>query len=256
VSPLTLITFPPSLDSEFSRFLLDHYRVPHAEQRHVMPIATLFTLLHGRTVRFPLLYGDSLRLNTVHKLIDHFEPRAPASRRLVPPGTDVAQIRRDWKVLHSELNTATTIFAYHHLLPHRDIMVRPLSEGAPAWEVAAVERRYPLFAGLIRALLRPTDRRAADALTTIRQVLDRIDDRLADGRRYLNGDTFTLSDIAFAIAAAPVAWPENYGGAVPALGETPPGLRSVIDETRERPSGALALRIYRVHRSTGPAVRS
>lgn len=253
MSPLTLITFPPSLDSEFSRFLLDHYRIPHSEQRHVMPIATLYTLLHGRTVRFPLLYGDSLRLNSVQKLIDHFEPRAPDSRKLVPRGSDVAQVRRDWKVFHSELNTATTIFAYHHLLPLRDIMVRPLSEGAPQWEVAAVERGYPWFAGLIRALLRPTDRRAADALRTIRRVLERIDDRLADGRRYLNGDTFGLSDLALAIAAAPVAWPDNYGGAVPALDETPPGLRSVISETRDRPSGAFALRIFRNHRTTGRA---
>lgn len=251
MSPLTLITFPPSLDSEFSRFLLDHYRISHSEQRHVMPIATVFTLVHGRTVRFPLLYGDSVRLNTVHKLIDHFEPRAPDSRKLVPPGSDLAQLRRDWKVFHGDLNAAATIFAYHHLLPLRDVMVRPLSDGAPACEVAAVERRYPWFAALIRALLRPTDRRAAGALSTIREVLQRIDDRLADGRRYLNGDRFSLSDMAFAIAATPVAWPDNYGGAVPALGETPPGLRSVISETRQRPSGAFALRVYRNHRTTG-----
>jgi glutathione S-transferase len=161
-------------------------------------------------------------------------------------------VRDDWTVFHSELNTATTLFAYYHLLPLRDIMVRPLSEGAPAWEVTAVDRGYPLFAGMLRALLRPTDQRGAGALATIRSVLGRVDARLADGRRYLNGDRFSLSDMAFAIAAAPVAWPENYGGAVPTLEETPSGLRSVIDETRERPSGALALRIYREHRAGAP----
>jgi glutathione S-transferase len=251
----TLITFPPSLDSEFSRFLLDHYRIAHDEQRHVMPISILFTLLHGPSVRFPLLYGDGLRLDTPHKIIDHFEPLASPPRRLVPPDADLAQVRRDWKVFHSELNTATTIFAYHHLLPCRDIMVRPLSEGAPRWEVAAVERNYPWFAGLIRALLRPTDDRAAASLDTIRGVLQRIDDRLADGRRYLNGDAFTLSDMAFAVAAAPVVWPDTYGGAVPALGDTPAALQSVVMETRARPSGAFALGIYRNHRTTVSAAR-
>jgi glutathione S-transferase len=248
---LTLITFPPSLDSEFSRFLLTHHGVPHREQRHVMPLSLYFTLKHGRSFRFPLLYGDGLRLDTIKKLIDHFEPRATPDRRLVPHELAGA-VRDDWKVFHTELNTATTLFAYYHLLPLRDIMVRPLSEGAPAWEVRAVDRNYPLFAALLRALLRPTDQRGASALATIRSVLGRVDARLADGRRYLNGDRFSLSDMAFAIAAAPVAWPENYGGAVPTLEQTPPGLRSVIEETRERPSGAFALRIYREHRAGPP----
>jgi glutathione S-transferase len=250
-SDLALITFPPSLDSEFSRFLLTHYGVAHREERHVMPFHLFFTLLRGRTVRFPLLYGDGRRLNTVKKIIDHYEPLASADRRLVPPGT-AATAKADWATFHTELNTATTIFAYHHLLPHREIMVRPLSEGTPKWEAAAVERGYPLFEGLLRLLLRPTDQRAAKSLETIRTVLARVDERLADGRRYLNGDRFTLSDMAFANAASPVVWPEAYGGAVPGLSETPPGLRSVVDECRSRPSGELALRIYRDHRA-GPA---
>src|SRR4051794_7395630 len=113
---LTLITFPPSLDSEFSRFLLTHYGVPYREEPHVLPFHVFYTLMRGHTVRFPLLYGDGLRLNTVKKLIDHFEPRASADRKLVPRGT-AATMKADWKPFHSELNTATTVFAYHHLLP-------------------------------------------------------------------------------------------------------------------------------------------
>jgi glutathione S-transferase len=244
---LTLITFPPSIDSEFSRFLLTHYGVPHREERHVMPFHVFFTLMRGRTVRFPLLYGDGLRLDTVKKLIDHFEPRASAERKLVPPGS-AATMKADWKPFHGELSTATTILAYHHLLPHRRIMVGPLSEGALSWEVAAVERDYPFFEGLLRALLRPTDARAESALETIRSVLGRVDQRLADGRRYLNGDRFTLSDMAFANAAAPVVWPDSYGGAIPALVDVPPGLQSAVAECRARPSGEFALRIYRDHR--------
>jgi len=253
MTALTLLSFPPSLDSEFARFLLRHYGVPHREQRHVMPFGVYFSLIHGRTFRFPLLYGDGLRLNTVHKLIDHFEPLAGQSHRLVPASVDPARIRQDWKVFHTDLNTATTIFAYHHLIPMREIMVRPLSEGSPRWEVAAVERAYPAFAALLRLLLRPTDQRAAAALATIRTVLGRIDERLADGRRYLHGDVFTLSDMAFAVAAAPVTWPGQYGGAVPPLQALPPGLRAVVDEMRATPAGAFALRVYGQRRS--PSLR-
>ena len=249
MSEPTLITFPPSLDSEFSRFLLAHYGVPHREQRHVMPLSLLFTLPRG-SIRFPLLYGNGLHLNRVKEFIDHFEPLAPPERRLVPPGL-AATMRADWKIFHHELNTPCTVWAYHHLIPQREIMVEPLSRGCPRWEAWTVEHAYPLFAGLLLALLRPTERRAAAALSAIRAVLARMDERLADGRRYLNGDRYSLSDMAFAVAAAPVVWPDEYGGAVPALGDTPPGLQAVVAETRARPSGELALRIYREHRA-GP----
>jgi glutathione S-transferase len=252
MSDLRVITFPPSLDSEFSRFLLTHYGVPYREQRHVMPLSLLYTLRHGPSLRFPLVYGDSVRLDTVHKIVDHFEPRVPAERRLVPRDL-AAAVRADWRVFHHELNTPTTLWAYHHLLPHRDIMVDPLSRGAPQWEVVAVERGYPLFAGLFRVLLRPTEQRASAALAAIRSVLDRVDARLADGRPFLNGERFSLSDMAFAVAAAPVTWPDEYGGAIPALHDTPRALRSVVGETRARPSGAFALRIYREHRAGTPA---
>ena len=249
---LTLFTFPPSLDSEFSRFLLRHYGVEHREERHVILFQSIVTLARGRTVRIPLLLGDSIRLNTVRKLIDYFEPRCPEERKLVPRGVDLKQIGEDWKVFHHVLNTATTIFPYYHLLPRREIMVRPLSEGAPRFEVAAVERAYPFFAAVIRALLRLTPSRAATAQATIRRVLGDVDARLADGRRYLNGDRFTLSDMAFAIGAAPAVWPDNYGGSIPALADTPAPVQALVRECRDLASGAFALRIYRDHRDAPP----
>jgi glutathione S-transferase len=218
-----------------------------------MPFGVYYSLIHGRTFRFPLLYGDGLRLNTVQKMIDHFEPLAGEKHKLVPHSVDPARIRQDWKVFHTDLNTATTVFAYYHLLPMREIMVRPLSEGAPHWQVAAVERAYPAFAAFIRLLLRPTDQRGAAALETIRTVMARIDERLADGRRYLLGDVLTLSDVAFAIAAAPVTWPEQYGGAVPPLDALPDGLRAVVEELRATPAGTHALRVYGRHRA--PSLR-
>jgi hypothetical protein len=44
-------------------------------------------------------------------------------------------------------------------------------------------------------------------------------------------------------------WPDEYGGAIPALADTPPELQAVVHECRARPAGAHALQIYREHRS-------
>jgi glutathione S-transferase len=123
-------------------------------------------------------------------------------------------------------------------------MVRGLSDGAPGWEAGAVARAYPVFAGLIRVLLRPTEGRAAKALDRIRTILDGIDARLADGRLYLHGDRFTLADLAFAVGVAPAVWPDAYGGPLPPLADVPQPLQAAVAECRARPSGAFALRIY------------
>ncbi|MFC7532428.1 glutathione S-transferase C-terminal domain-containing protein [Actinoplanes sp. GCM10030250] len=249
---LRLITFPPSLDSEFSRFLLTHYGVAHEERRHTLGYSSLVTLRHGHTVRFPLVYGATLRLNTVEKIVEHFDARCAPERRLL----DGAGFGADWKLFHGTLGGATTVFAYYHLLPERSVMVGPLSAGTPAREAAAVRRAYPAFATALRLLLRLTDARERAARLTIRSVLDDLDRRLADGRPYLTGDRFTLADMAFAVAAAPVVWPGEYGGAVPDLADTPPPLRALIDESRQRPSGRHALSVFRTRRVAQPASRT
>jgi glutathione S-transferase len=245
----TLITFPPSLDSEFSRFLLTHYRIPHHEQRHVIICSSFATLWHGYTVRFPLLYSDSYRLSTVRQMLDYFEPRAAPERKLMADGDDPAQVKADWDYFRDTLGAATSVFGYYHMLPHKQIMVGPLSDGAPQFEQTAVRNAYPLFAGLLRLLLRLTAEHAAQALNDIRSVMQKVDERIADGRPYLMGQHFSLSDMTFAVNAAPIVWPDEYGGSLPALADTPAVMQDAIKEIRELPSGQFALRIYREHRN-------
>jgi glutathione S-transferase len=245
----TLITFPPSLDSELSRFLLTCYQIPHREQRHVIIFSSFATLWHGYTVRFPLLYSDSYRLNTVRKMIDYFEPRLPPERKLVADSDDPEQVKADWTFFNNTLGSATSVFGYYHLLPYREIMIGPLSDGAPQFQVSAVRNAYPVFAGLLRLLLKLNAENAAKALDDIRMVMGKVDERLADGRRYLMGEHFSLSDVTFAVAAAPAVWPDEYGGSLPAFADTPPVMQAAITEIREHPAGQLALRIYREHRT-------
>jgi glutathione S-transferase len=79
-----------------------------------------------------------------------------------------------------------------------------------------------------------------------------VDARLADGRRYLVGDRFSLSDMAFANALAPLVLPPGYGGPLPSFAEMPPEVQSVVTEMQGHPAGQFALRIYRDHRGGAP----
>ncbi|SNS14564.1 hypothetical protein SAMN06893096_102218 [Geodermatophilus pulveris] len=251
MSPLTVVTFPPSLDGELARFLLDHHRVPYREDRHALGFSSLVTLARAGTVRFPVVLGQGLRITSVVDLAAHLERTAAPGRRLLPPGTDLQRARADWPLFHVTLGTATTRLAYAHLLPLREVMTGPLSDGVPRLERAAVERGYPAFAAALRLLLLLTPQRVRAARAALDEVMAAVDDRLADGRPHLLGDVLTLSDVVFAVAAAPAVWPEQYGGAVPPLELTPPALRDVVARTRARVSGDHALRVYREHRAPG-----
>jgi glutathione S-transferase len=245
-----LITFPPSLACELSRFLLAYYCIPYEERRHTLIFSFFATLWHGSTLHFPLFYGDSYRpLDTVRKMIDYFDPRCPDDRNLLLTGRDRERAEADWTAFWGTLGGATAAFAYFHLLPHRQIMIRPLSEGTPDYEVLAVRWAYPLFAGFLRFALHLSASVAQEALGQIRTVVQSVDARLADGRRYLVGDRFSLSDMAFATALAPLVLAEGYGGPLPSFHEMPPALQSVITEMQSHPAGQFALRIYRDHRA-------
>jgi glutathione S-transferase len=252
----TLITFPPSLDSELSRFLLAHYRVLHEERRHAFIFIFFVTFWRGFTLLFPFLYGPSYRLDTARRMVDHFDPLAPADRRLLRADGESTQVESDWARFNDTLAFSTAVFAYYHLLPHRAIMVRPLSEGAPTFEQRAVRALYPIFSGLLRLLLWLTAARAKSALDTARDVFREVDERLSGGRRYLVGDQFSLSDMSFAVAAAPLVLPDDYAGRLPPLAEMPPVLREAVDEMRAHPAGQFALRIYRDHRNPGARPRA
>ena len=244
-----LITFPPSLDSELARFLLEHYGIQHQERPHALIFSFFVTLWHGRTVIFPLLYGDSFRLVGPRAMSEYFDARCAPDTKLWP--ADEAhrrQVERDWTDFNHTLAFATARFAYYHLLPLRNLMIRPLSRDAPGFERKTVQLAYPVFAGLLRALLWLTAKHAQASLDQVKTIFQAVEERLATGKRFLVGDRLTLSDIAFADAAAPVVLPRTYGGPIPPLAEMPAAIQEVVSEMRSRPAGAFALRIYEEHR--------
>jgi|SRR5271169_4154264 len=251
-----LITFPPSLDSETSRFLVEHYGIKSSERRHTLIFSFFVTLWHGYTPIFPLLYSDSFRLVGPRPIVDHFDPLSPPELKLLPTDpNDLRQVESDWTQFNGTLAFATAKFAYYYLLPHRDLMIRPLTEGVPDFERKAVERAYPIFAGLLRLLLQLSLSTAQQSVAQVRNIFDSVDARLADGRKFLAGERLTLSDLAFAVAAAPVVLPSGYGGPIPSFDEMPSEVQAVVTEMRGHRAGAFALRIYdeqRYQRGAGP----
>jgi len=241
----SLNTFPPSLDSELARFLLKHYGIEVQEQPHALIFSFFVTLWHAGTVVFPLLYGNSFNLVGPRAMADYFDPRSSANLHLFPQdASEKHQVDSDWILFNQTLAFATARFGYYHLLSHRDLMIRPLSLGTPSFEAKTVQVAYPLYAGLLRLLLGLTAQKAQESLNQVRKIFDTVDARLDAKKDYLVGDRLTLSDIAFAVAAAPVVLPTNYGGPLPSFDQMPAPVQAAVTEMRARPAGAFALRVY------------
>lgn len=229
---------------------MEHYGIKYQEQPHAFGYVFFATLRHGFTIIFPLLYSDSLRLVGPRSIAEYFDSRCAPGLRLFPSGkSQIQQVDNDWIQFNDTLAFATARFAYYQLLPHREIMIRPLSRGAPASEQDAVATSYSIFSWLLTTLLGLSAQRAKASLDQIRTIFDAVDARLLSGEKFLVGDQLSLSDLAFAVAAAPVLLPPNYGGPIPAPEEMPNEVLMVVKEMSARPAGAFGLRIYQEYRS-------
>jgi glutathione S-transferase len=83
----------------------------------------------------------------------------------------------------------------------------------------------------------------------VRAIFDEIGKRLADGRRYILGDDFSVADIAFAAMASPAVLPEQgYPAKMLRPEEFPEPVASTIRSLRAHPAGEYALRLYREER--------
>ena len=108
-------------------------------------------------------------------------------------------------------------------------------------------------------MLGVTPARAARAWERTREAFGEMDQLLADGRRYLTGETLTFADITFAslgaLAVLPPEYPGNrLGGRRMAITDIrDPRWRAEVEELRARPSGQFILRLYREERTRLPA---
>lgn len=247
---VSLLTFSPMIDSEACRFALNHYGVSYRERAHVFGWASMVALWQGWTVQIPLLASDRYRLAGPLQIVNHFDARCPPQRKLLPAEKRLSdQVVADWDRFNQTLGWSVAKFAYYHLLPHRELMTEPFSRGVPACEAFVLRWAYPAFATMFYVPLWLTARRAREASAQIRSIFDETDRRLSDGRRYLVGDAFTLSDLALAASAAALLLPEGYGSPMPPAERMPPEMAAINAELGQRETAHFIRRIYRDHRA-------
>ena len=255
--PLRLHTITFSHYAEKARWCLDRLGVPYEE---VPNVGVLGVLLTGRTVPWlevpPGLtrIGDSPRI--LRYLWGQYAGRLPGDRTWFLEPTPAAlelEARFDRR-----LGNDVRVWLYHHLLRDTDLSFRSWGIDEPAiprWQRALLLALRPVLAFAVRRMLGVTPSRAARAWERTRETFDDVDQLLADGRRYLTGETLTFADITFAslgaLAVLPPEYPGNrLGGRRMALADIrDPAWRAEVEGLRARPSGQFILRLYREERA-------
>lgn len=252
-APWRNLLFPPSTLCDLSMWLLNHYgAVVHAEP-HTLPWLLISIKIAGGKGTMPLVVRGDVRFNTITELTDYFEPKVSAVDRLIPDEPSAkAEVMKLFNDYNENLGLAAAQVAYYYLLPKRRLMVEPFSRGCPWLERAFVPIGYPLIVWLIRKVNHIYEPQIPKAQDTIARTFDAVDQRLADGRNFLVGETLTLADLAFSVMAVPATWPADYAGASPPFDVLPEKLKDVISPLRERPAGRFALDIYSRYRLAGP----
>jgi glutathione S-transferase len=120
--------------------------------------------------------------------------------------------------------------------------------GVPKFEALALKATRPIAVRVLERQLKIDDAGIERSRLVIEDTFDRIAKHLADGRRYLIGDAFSVADLTFASLAAPILLPDKHPTKMPTLGEYGDATRAQITKWRETPAGELGMRLYRDHR--------
>jgi glutathione S-transferase len=253
-----LITLLPSADVDIARWLLARWGVPYSEEPHA-PVFHIIALRRAGAGRMdsPLCLRGPDRFAGVDAMVARLDGQAPENARVLPDPdaepdlhAEVIALQHD---LRWEMGMGTVRWAYHNFLRDRALVWPGFTTGVPAFERMALRAGgYRVVRKRLIAALKLSDDMAATGLDAVRAGFDRVDARMADGRRYLFGDRLTLADLAFATSGAPMVLARGYGGHLPALEACPPDIRAIVTELRDRPAGRFIQRLYDEDRAVSP----
>jgi glutathione S-transferase len=248
-----LITIPFSHYCEKARWALDRAGIAFTEEGHLPLLHFLPVRKAGGRRTVPVVVADGTVITDSTDIVAWADARAPGS--LLPPDPAAReaalQLEDDFD---QQLGPATRRWAYFHILPRRDLLGSLVRVGVPRWETLAFSATRPLATRVIARGLKVDAAGAERSRKKIDDAFARVSALLADGRRFLAGDRFTVADLTFAALAAPVVLPPAYGFPMPAPTDFSVEPRALIDAWRASPAGQLALRLYETERA--PARRT
>ncbi len=241
-----LITIPFSHYCEKARWALDRCDLPYTEDGHLPLFHYVPARRVGRGRTVPILVDDKTVLADSTGIVEWANDRREGA--LIPESpadkSDALMLEDDFD---THLGPATRRWAYFHML-HRKDLDELVTTGVPRYERLALKAIRPLAIMFLRRSLKADADGAERSRVKIEDTFGRLNQHLADGRRFLIGDRFSVADLTFAALAAPILLPERHPVKFPPLAEFTEAARAQMTAWRESAAGQFGLRMYRDHR--------
>ncbi len=247
MTAVRLITIPFSHYCEKARWALERCGVAYAEDGHLPLFHYIANTLARANRTVPVVIDGDVRITDSTHIVEWADSKRPGT--LLPKDFAVrSEALALEDALDLQLGPATRRWGYFHLLPRTDLD-HILTRGVPQWQKLALKVTRPLAVGLLKRGLKIDAAGAERSRAKIEETFNVISEQLADGRRYLVGDRFSVADLTFASLASPVLLPREHPFGLPRPEEFPAEARTQIEAWRATPAGAHALRIYADHRT-------
>jgi len=247
-----LITIPFSHFCEKARWALDRVGAAYTEEPHLPLFHAVPVRRAGGKRTVPVLVADGAVVTDSTEIVAWADARSPGALLPADPTDRAAalELEDDFDV---HLGPATRRWAYFHVLPRADL-VDQLARSAPRWERLALTATRPLATRILRRSLKLDAAGAERSRQRVDEIFARVSALLADGRRFLVGNRFSVADLTFAALATPVLAPAELPVSLPALSAFPDEPRAHLEAWRASPAGQFALRLYATERA--PARRA
>jgi glutathione S-transferase len=249
----TLINSNTGAASEIARWVLDRNHILYANEMHApWKIHSLADKAAGKKGKknYPVLKMTDAFIYGIESIIMFWEKRCLPQDRLLPE--DKAQLD---KVLDLYYQFTDDFFAgmiekymFNMLLTSPKLATKVLKQGIPFSEQDFFYMRLSGIKKTLNHNYELEENNTDECIAEIRKVFDKVNQLLADGRKYLTGDNFTLADLAFAAVAAPMILPEEYAGVLPTINEIPGAYCTLVEELRATPAGQFVFMLYQAHR--------
>jgi len=245
-APIKLYTFAMSHYSEKVRWTLDVSDIAYRETCmspafHIGPALRMGG--RGQTT-LPIIQGDGFSIQDSPRILTWLQSnRGPLAVMPLALDTRTREVEQRFDAIGKDV--ARYLYAGSFGIAD-DHIVKLWTDHANALQATLIRATYPIMRWVFRQKLQIKPKRVELARTRIREALDWLDAQLADGRRFLVGDAFTVADITAASLLAPLACPAQH----PVYGDPAyqVGMREALKEWEGRPGIQWVRNLYASHR--------
>ena len=251
-----LVTIRPSHYNEKARWALDRFGHAYREEPwmpllHFLGTAPILVPRRGgRTdavstrLSTPVLVTEDRTIADSSAIVAFAAQAAGDPSRALYWSGEIVELDRRFS---GRFGADTRRVAYHYLLPEQELLERLAIRSVGPIQARAWIGLSPLVRRALIETLGVTPDKAARSRERVRAEFAAVDERLADGRRYLMGDRFSAADLSFAALgslAVLVSPAEGYGAWLPSLDEVPAEAAQLARELRATRAGDFILRMF------------